>query len=100
MKLLRQALEQGSCILREEATDIQSVFRDVLALVVERGLLAAEDQQQVLSVLLERERLNSTAIGHAVAVPHAYLSCFKQQVIVPVRLTHAINLGAPDGIPT
>ncbi|MCH7751575.1 MAG: PTS sugar transporter subunit IIA [Planctomycetes bacterium] len=100
MKLLRQALEQGSCILREEATDIQSVFRDVLALVVERGLLAAEDQQQVLSVLSERERLSSTAIGHAVAVPHAYLSCFKQQVIVPVRLTHAINLGAPDGIPT
>lgn len=100
MDLLRQALEQGSCILREEATDIQSVFRDVLALIVQRGQLAAEDQEKVLSVLMERERLSSTAIGHAVAVPHAYLNCFKQQVIVPVRLTHAINLGAPDGIPT
>lgn len=100
MQLLNQALQQGMCILREEASDIQSVFRDVLALVVERGLLAREDQEKVLSLLLERERLSSTAIGHAVAVPHAYLSCFRKQVIVPVRLTHALNLGAPDGIPT
>jgi len=100
MDSLRKALEQGSCILREEATDIQSVFHDVLALVVERGQLAADDQEKVLAVLMERERLSSTAIGHAVAVPHAYLDCFEQQVVVPVRLTHAINLGAPDGIPT
>lgn len=100
MKHLRDALEQGTCILREGATDIQSVFRDVLALIVEQRLLASENQQRVLSLLMERERLSSTAIGHAVAVPHAYLDCFQQQVIVPVRLTHAINLGAPDGVPT
>ena len=100
MDRLRQALEQGSCILREDATDIQGVFRDVLALIVRRGQLAAEDQEKVLALLTERERLSSTAIGHAVAVPHAYLDCFQEQVIVPVRLTHAINLGAPDGIPT
>lgn len=100
MQLLKQALQQGMCILREEASDIHSVFHDVLTLVVERGQLAPEHLERVLSVLTERERLSSTAIGHAVAVPHAYLDCFREQVIVPVRLNHALNLGAPDGIPT
>jgi mannitol/fructose-specific phosphotransferase system IIA component (Ntr-type) len=100
MQFLKQALEQGMCILREEASDIQSVFQDVLALVVERGQLDAAAKDRVLAVLTERERLSSTAIGHAVAMPHAYLDCFREQVIVLVRLNHALNLGAPDGIPT
>lgn len=100
MQRLREALEQEICILREDATDIQSVFRDVLALIAQRGFIGEDDVDDVLKVLTERERLSSTAIGHAVAVPHAYLNCFDEQVIVPVRLKHAVNLGAPDGIPT
>ena len=100
MQLLRRALEEGSSLLNLQAQDISSVFRAALDLVAKRGQLDPAKKDEVLSALNSRERLGSTAIGHAVAVPHAYLDCFKEQVIVPVRLTQAINLGAPDGIPT
>ena len=39
-------------------------------------------------------------IGNAVAVPHTYLNAFSEPVIIFVRLSHPINLGAPDGVPT
>lgn len=50
--------------------------------------------------LLERERVTSTALGHAVAVPHAYLYGIEKPVILFIRLARPVNLGAPDGIPT
>ena len=100
MQLLRRALKEGSSLLSLHANDISSVFRAVLDLVTERGYLDVAKRDDVLAALNERERLGSTAIGHAVAVPHAYLECFREQVVVPVRLDHPINLGAPDGIPT
>lgn len=52
------------------------------------------------SALRDRERLSVSAIGHAVAVPHSYLSCIEKPAIVIARLKHAINAGAPDGVPT
>ena len=100
MKLFRQALEDRFCLLDLEAEDIQSVFHSVRDLLVERGVLDPQRQDEAFAGLDSRERLGSTAIGHSVAVPHAYLECFQRQVIVLVRLSHGINLGAPDGIPT
>jgi len=99
MQLLRRALKEGSSLLNLEAQDLSSVFRAALDLIANRGQLDPNHREKVLSALDQRERLGSTAIGHSVAVPHAYLDCFAEQVIVPVRLKHAINLGAPDGIP-
>jgi mannitol/fructose-specific phosphotransferase system IIA component len=50
---------------------------------------------------MTREQLGSTAIGQATAVPHAYADYgLSRPVVVFVRLAHAVNLGAPDGVPT
>jgi mannitol/fructose-specific phosphotransferase system IIA component (Ntr-type) len=97
---MQRALSEGIILLDVEARDVRESFRRVLDVVVERGLLAAEDQERVLSALIEREERVSTAIGHAVAVPHAYLDCFSQPVLVFVRLARSLDLGAPDGIAT
>ncbi len=100
MQLLRHAFENGFGLLDLEANKISDVFRAAIEKLVLRGMLAADKQDEAIAALVARERMGSTAIGHAVAVPHAYDDCFREQVIVPVRLAHAINLGAPDGIPT
>ena len=100
MKLLRQALIEGSYLLGLEARNIQSIFHQTLDHVVERGLLPSERRQEVEEALLAREEQVATAIGQAVAIPHVYLDFFTEPVIVFVRLAKPLNLGAPDGIPT
>ena len=100
MQLFRRSLEDDAALLDISASNISDVFRAVVDLVGERGLIEEGQSSEVLAALNERERLGSTAIGHAVAIPHAYRDCIKQQLVIPVRLKHALNMGAPDGIPT
>ena len=87
-------------MLDVDARDIESILQQTLRQVVARGLLPAEHRAAVESALLDRERQVSTAIGNAVAVPHAYLDALTEPLIVFVRLARPINLGAPDGVPT
>lgn len=100
MRQLYDALAEGLILLDLEARDVESIFGRMLDPVVERGLLEDEHRADVEAALLEREQQISTAIGHAVAVPHAYRDYFDRQVVVFARLAHPLNLGAPDGIPT
>ncbi|MFT7640473.1 MAG: mannitol/fructose-specific phosphotransferase system IIA component (Ntr-type) [Pirellulaceae bacterium] len=100
MKLLRNALVQKSFLLDVAGQDIASITRMTLDSLVARGLLSAERRDEVAAKIIEREQQASTAIGNAVAVPHIYLPGFSEPVIVFVRLSHAINMRAPDGIPT
>ncbi len=100
MQLLRQALEQGSLRLNCEADSVPSIFAAAIDLAIERGQVPPEARDEVIEALASRERQGSTAIGNAVAAPHAYLDCLEGQLIVLLRLAHPVNLGAPDGIPT
>ncbi|MCZ6817713.1 MAG: PTS sugar transporter subunit IIA, partial [Planctomycetota bacterium] len=100
MKLLRQALIEGSYLLDLDARNIRSIFHQTLDHVVKRGLLPAERRLEVENALLAREDAAASAIGRAVAIPHVYLDFFTEPVIVFVRLDRPLNLGAPDGIPT
>lgn len=100
MKLLRKALIDGSFLLDLDERDMASILRRTLDFVIARGVLPKEQRDEVEAGLLEREQQLSTAIGNAVAVPHTYLNVFREPVIVFVRLSHPINLGAPDGVPT
>jgi len=100
MNLLRKSLLEGSVLLDLEARDLGTIFERTLDHIVFRGLISAEERHSVEEALLEREAQVSTAIGHAVAIPHAYLDCFSEPALVFVRLKVPLNLGAPDGIPT
>jgi mannitol/fructose-specific phosphotransferase system IIA component (Ntr-type) len=100
MKILQEAIRNGTFVLDVDASDIASVLQQTLNQVVARGLLPAEHRRAVESALLHRERQASTAIGNAVAVPHAYLDDLTEPLIVFVRLARPINLGAPDGVLT
>jgi mannitol/fructose-specific phosphotransferase system IIA component (Ntr-type) len=100
MRLLKKALVDGSFLLDIRAQDLESIFHQTLHHVVARGLLPAENRDEVEQALLQRERQASTALGLGFAVPHIYNDVLAEQVIVLVRLARPLNLGAPDGIPT
>ena len=100
MKRLKEAFDQGHVVLDLKATDITSAIRETVHHMVADGILPEQAEDQVASALLQREQDAPTAIGHAVAVPHAYLDGIEEQIVLFVRLAHPVNLGAPDGIPT
>jgi mannitol/fructose-specific phosphotransferase system IIA component (Ntr-type) len=89
-----------TCLLDLTAKGIEDLIPQVIDRMIGSGLLPAEERDSVIEVFLERERIVSTAIGNAVAVPHCYLESLSEPQIVFVRLKHGINLGAPDGTPT
>jgi mannitol/fructose-specific phosphotransferase system IIA component (Ntr-type) len=100
MKRLKEAFDQSQVVLDLEATDIVSAIRETVRHMVADGILPEQAEDQVASALLQRDQEAPTAIGHAVAVPHAYLDEIEEQIVLFVRLAHPVNLGAPDGIPT
>ena len=100
MKQLEETIRNGAFLLRCQADDMPSILRQTVGFLVERGLLAVEQRDDVIEALLAREMEMPTAIGHAVAVPHAYLEGLTEPRVVFVQLEHSLNLGAPDGVPT
>ena len=59
-----------------------------------------EDTDMVITAVLEREAVKTTALGSGVAVPHARLPLGKEQVVLNVGYSpEGIDMGAPDGKP-
>jgi len=100
MKRLRDAIAQDHVLLDLEVSDMASAIRETIQHMVQQGTLSKKAAEHVESALLKREYEAPTAIGHSVAIPHAYLSGIDNQVIQFVRLANPVNMGAPDGIPT
>lgn len=100
MKILKQSFESDAFLLDIHAETIEQVLEKTIDGLIGKGLLKPEVREEVLEALVRREEQSSTAIGHAVGVPHAYLDCLTEPMVAFVRLDHALNLGAPDGIPT
>ena len=99
MKQLRNAIDRGHVVLDLDASDITSAIEDTVRHIVSNGILLEQAADQVVAALLQREDEVPTAIGHAAAIPHAYLDILPEPLIVFVRLAHPINVSAPDGIP-
>ncbi|MBM4257137.1 MAG: PTS sugar transporter subunit IIA [Deltaproteobacteria bacterium] len=66
-------------------------------LATQRADIRAE---QLVSVLLDRERLGTTAIGEGIAIPHGKLPGLKNVVAVFGRSPHGIDCHSLDGLPT
>jgi mannitol/fructose-specific phosphotransferase system IIA component (Ntr-type) len=100
MKRLKDAFEQGHVILDLDASDMATAIRETVSQMVAQGTLSEQVAEEVVSALLIREQESPTALGHAMAIPHAYFDGIDQQIVQFVRLAHPVNLGSPDGIPT
>jgi PTS system nitrogen regulatory IIA component len=58
------------------------------------------DQQKVLDVLRERERISTTAIGEGVAIPHGKLPNVDRVLGVFARSLEGVDFASLDGAPT
>ena len=100
MREVRKSISEGSCLLNLQARSMDEVVRAASEFLVQTGRLSEEQLESVVTGLLEREKVLPTVIGHACAVPHFYDDTIDEPLMVFIRLKHAANFGAPDGIAT
>jgi PTS system nitrogen regulatory IIA component len=80
-----------------EAVSRDELFRSVVEDLYARGEIPEVDDP--IHQLLEREAVQSTAIGGGIALPHARSAACKNHVAVALRLARPIDFDAPDGSP-
>lgn len=64
-------LDKDSVIEKLTSRDKKGILEELVSVLVENGRLA--DKEKPVQVLLERERLGSTAMGDGIAIPHGKL---------------------------
>ncbi|MFT7618248.1 MAG: mannitol/fructose-specific phosphotransferase system IIA component (Ntr-type) [Planctomycetota bacterium] len=100
MERLIATCDAGRVFLDLKANSIPKALSAMIGLLEASGDLPSEVAPTVLERVLQRERSASTSIGHAVAVPHAYVEGVPEHMIAIARLDHGINTDAPDGTAT
>src|SRR5690242_2044918 len=68
-------------------------------LSAEGAKLSGSDERKIFEILLQRERLGSTGIGHGVAIPHGKLAKIERIFGLFARLEKPIDFEALDGEP-
>lgn len=76
----------------------EQVLRELVALMGRVGQIGNPDQ--LLQVLLERESLGSTGIGHGVAIPHGRSADVSESLVVMGRSRQDVDFDSIDGQPT
>jgi PTS system nitrogen regulatory IIA component len=61
--------------------------------------LLERDERDIFDILVERERLGSTGVGHGVAIPHGRLSDLDQVVMIFARLENPVDFESVDDQP-
>lgn len=99
MHQLKQALGQGAFLLDLDARSMEEILEHAMGHLARREILSEETRVAATKAVLEREALDSTAMGHGLAIPHAYLDTIEEPVLLFIRLAKGLNLDAPDGVP-
>lgn len=87
-------------MLTPEHVLLASAARSKRALITELAqTLTAMDLDQVMEVVMAREQLGSTGIGHGVAIPHGRLPELSQPVVAIARHPGGVDFDAIDGHP-
>lgn len=96
MKLLNYLKEEW--VIQElSGTDKPSVLKDLSGVLVKP--CGATSPEELVQILLEREKLGSTGIGEGVAIPHGRLKRLKHFFISFGRSTRGIDFDSIDQKP-
>ena len=77
---------------REEA------LRRIVHLIAEKGLVKSEEK--VFASLMEREGIQSTAVGDGIAIPHCFTDEIPDLLITVARSREGLEFDSFDGKPT
>jgi fructose-specific phosphotransferase system IIA component len=83
-----------------ELTDAtrEDCLRRIVRAVAEKGLI--KDEKDVFAKLMERENIQSTAVGNGIAIPHCFTDEVPDLIITVARSRSGIEFDSFDGKPT
>ena len=96
MNRLASILPPAQVLVRVDATSKKRAFEEA-GLLFEN--LHGLSRSLVTDSLFSRERLGSTGLGHAVAIPHGRIKGLKAPMAAVFQLASAIGFDAPDDQP-
>ncbi|MFV1956294.1 MAG: PTS sugar transporter subunit IIA [bacterium] len=79
------------------AGNLEDVLRELSSHLADMKKI--ENSEALVQVLVEREKLGSTGIGHGVAIPHGRLAGLERILIVFGRSKKGIDFDSADGQP-
>lgn len=94
---LQRSLRPDLVVRLESAESQEQLFRELVAKVT--TVAPRVDKERTVQELLERERSFPTALGHGVAVPHAYSGGIDRRLCVVAQIPDGAEFGALDGEP-
>ena len=90
-------LKEEAIVPDLKATDKESVIKELVTLLKDIGEIS--DQEKIVEIILEREKLGSTGIGQGIAVPHAKTDDVKQIVVAFGLSRKGVNFESLDEEP-
>ena len=96
MNRLAAILPSANVLVNVDATSKKRVFEQAGLLFENQHSIA---RSIVTDNLFARERLGSTGLGHAVAIPHGRIKGLKNPLAAVVRVLQPIPFDAPDDEP-
>ena len=96
MKIL-EVLDKEAILVELKSDDKKGVLEE---LVAPAARIAGVNHEEVMRVLLERERLGSTGIGGGIGIPHGKLKSLKSLVLGFGLSRKGVDFESMDGKPT
>ncbi len=97
MKLTQYIRPQ--CFLADlTAQSREDALRKIVHAVAEKGFI--KDEKDVFSKLMERENIQSTAVGNGIAIPHCFTDDVSDLIITVARSKAGLEFDSFDGKPT
>ena len=90
-------LTENDVLSRLHASSREGVIQEMVAHLTQSGKI--DDSEELVNILLDREMLGSTGIGHGVAIPHGRLSGLNEILLVFGRSPDGVDFDAHDGEP-
>ena len=81
------------------ALKVNSKKQALQELAARAAILSGQNERSIFEVLLQREKLGTTAVGYGVAIPHGKLPKLEKIFGLFARLERPIDFEAPDGLP-
>jgi len=94
--LLSDFISPDSVVASLKAKSKKQLLQD---LSVRAARLTGLSGRDIFDVLLQRERLGSTGLGHGIAIPHGKVQGLKRIVGLFARLAEPVDFDAVDGDP-
>jgi nitrogen PTS system EIIA component len=98
MKIL-DFLSEDAILIDIKSSKKEDVIKELVDLLFSSGNIEKCDRAKLISALMERESLGSTAIGQGIAIPHAKSDCIPKLVGAFGLSRKGVDFDSLDGEP-